>query len=48
MSEYKASTIKNVVLLGHLGSGKTSMVESLAFISGRIDKKGSVEKKNTI
>jgi len=48
MSEYKASTIKNVVLLGHLGSGKTSMAESLAFISGRIDKKGSVEKKNTI
>ncbi len=48
MSEYKASTIKNVILLGHLGSGKTSMAESLAFISGRIDKKGSVEKKNTI
>jgi len=48
MKEHKASTIKNVVLLGHLGCGKTSLAESLAFISGQIDKKGSVEKKNTI
>jgi len=48
MKEYKADAIKNVVLLGHLGSGKTSLAESLAFISGAIDKKGSVEKKNTI
>ena len=48
MNEYKANAIKNVVLLGHLGSGKTSLAESLAFISGQIDKKGSVEKKNTI
>ncbi len=48
MNEYKANAIKNVVLLGHLGSGKTSLTESLALVSGRIDKKGSVEKKNTI
>lgn len=48
MNEYKANAIKNVVLLGHLGSGKTSLAESLAFISGRIEKKGSVEKKTTI
>ncbi|XFA98505.1 elongation factor G [Candidatus Izemoplasma sp. B36] len=48
MNEYKANAIKNVVILGHLGSGKTSLAESLAFISGQIDKKGSVEKKNTI
>lgn len=45
MKEYKADAIKNVVLLGHLGSGKTSLAESLAFISGAIDKKGSVEKR---
>ena len=48
MNEYKANAIKNVVILGHLGSGKTSLAESLAFISGQIEKKGSVEKKNTI
>ena len=48
MKEYQAKAIKNVVLLGHLGSGKTSLAESIAFISGSLDKKGSVEKKNTI
>jgi len=48
MKEYKANAIKNVILLGHLGCGKTSLAESLAYISGTIDKKGSVEKKNTV
>jgi len=48
MKEYKASALRNVVLLGHLGSGKTSLAESLAYISGGIDKKGSIEKKSTI
>ena len=48
MKEYQANAIKNVIVLGHLGSGKTSLAESLAFITGRIEKKGSVEKKNTV
>ncbi|MCF7924456.1 MAG: elongation factor G [Candidatus Izimaplasma sp.] len=48
MKDYKANALKNVILLGHLGSGKTSLAESLAYISGAIDKKGSVEKKSTI
>jgi len=48
MNEYLVKNIKNVILLGHLGSGKTSLAESLAFVSGRIEKKGEVEKKNTI
>ncbi|MFA7106991.1 MAG: elongation factor G [Candidatus Izemoplasmatales bacterium] len=48
MNEYKANALKNVILLGHLGSGKTSLSESLAFISGAIDKKGSIEKKSTV
>ena len=40
--------IRNVVILGHQGSGKTSLVESLAFTSKNISQKGEVEKKNTI
>ena len=48
MKEYKANALRNVILLGHLGSGKTSLSESLAYISGAIDKKGSIEKKTTI
>ncbi|MFA5380836.1 MAG: elongation factor G [Candidatus Izemoplasmatales bacterium] len=48
MKEYEAKSIKNVIILGHLGSGKTSLTESLIFTSGGIEKKGEVEKKNTI
>ncbi|MDD4183999.1 MAG: elongation factor G [Candidatus Izemoplasmatales bacterium] len=48
MKEYLAEQIKNIIILGHLGSGKTSLAEALAFISGTIDKKGEVERKNTI
>ena len=44
MKEYKADALKNVILLGHLGSGKTSLSESMAFISGAISKKGNIEK----
>lgn len=40
--------IRNVVILGHQGSGKTSVVESMAFVSKLIPEKGEVEKKNTL
>jgi elongation factor G len=48
MKEFLADQIKNIIILGHQYSGKTSLVEALAFISGAIEKKGEVEKKNTI
>jgi elongation factor G len=48
MKEYLAENVKNVIILGHLGSGKTSLSESLIFTAGGIEKKGEVEKKNTI
>ena len=44
----KVENIRNVVLLGHQSSGKTSLVESLAFVSKLISQKGEVEKKNTL
>ncbi len=40
--------IRNVLVLGHQSSGKTSLVESLAFVSKLIPQKGEVEKKNTL
>lgn len=48
MREYKTNEIRNVAILGHLGSGKTSLTESLLFIGEAIEKKGEVEKKNTV
>lgn len=48
MKVYDASHIRNVAILGHQGSGKTSLVESMAFLTKLISEKGSVEKKNTI
>lgn len=48
MKEYHAKAIRNVAILGHLGSGKTSLSEALLFISGAIEKKGEVERKNTV
>ena len=40
--------IRNVAVLGHQGSGKTTLVESLAYKVGLISEKGSIEQKNTI
>ena len=44
----KTENIRNVVILGHQSSGKTTLVESLAFTSKLIPQKGEVEKKTTI
>ncbi len=44
---YTTDKIRNIVFLGHQGSGKTTLVESLAsLISGK--PKGDIERKNTI
>ena len=48
MANYDASKIRNVVLLGHQSSGKTTLTESLAFKAGLISNKGEVEKRNTL
>ena len=45
---YNADNIRDVAILGHLGSGKTTLVESFAYATGLIKQKGEVEKKNTI
>ena len=40
MKEYLAKDIRNVVLLGHSGAGKTALVESALFQTKAIDRMG--------
>jgi elongation factor G len=44
----KVSDIKNVVLLGHGSSGKTSLVEAILHKTGQITRLGTIEEKNTV
>lgn len=48
MNVYDPNKIRNVVLLGHSGSGKTTMAETMLYESGAIPRRGSVEQHNTI
>ena len=48
MSIYTTDKIRNVVLLGHGGCGKTSLVEAMAYASGLTTRIGKVADGNTI
>jgi elongation factor G len=48
MRVYQSNEIKNFVLLGNSGSGKTTLAEAMMFEGGVIQRRGEVEKKNTV
>ena len=48
MNIYTTDKIRNVVLLGHGGCGKTSLVEAIAYASGLTSRIGKVTEGNTI
>ncbi|HIT66582.1 MAG TPA: elongation factor G [Candidatus Merdisoma merdipullorum] len=48
MNIYTTDKIRNVVLLGHGGCGKTSLVEAMAYVSGLTSRIGKVTDGNTI
>ena len=48
MKVYQTSEIKNIALVGGAKSGKTTLAEAIAFEAGIINRRGSVEEKNTI
>lgn len=48
MNDYTTKQLKNVVLLGSSGSGKTTFAEAMAYEGKEIDRLGSVEEGTTI
>jgi len=48
MNIYTTDKIRNVVLLGHGGAGKTSLVEAMGYLAGLTSRMGKVSDKNTI
>lgn len=48
MKVYNTNKVKNVTLLGHPGSGKTTFAECMLFEAGLINRRGTVEDGNTV
>ncbi len=48
MKVYKTDDIRNVVLLGHNGCGKTSLVEAMSFVTGIIKRTRTVAEGGTV
>ncbi|MBR1870110.1 MAG: GTP-binding protein, partial [Bacteroidales bacterium] len=48
MKDYSTKDIRNVVLLGATKSGKTTLAEAMLFEGKVIDRRGTIEDKNTL
>lgn len=48
MKDYSCENIRNVCLLGHGNAGKTTLAESMLFLTGATDRFGSVVDGNTV
>lgn len=47
MPEFDTSHVKNIVLLGHAGSGKTTLAECMLYEAGITTRRGSIAERNT-
>ena len=48
MKEYATPAIRNVAVVGHGGSGKTSLVDALAFVAGSSKRHGRIKEGSAL
>jgi elongation factor G len=48
MAEYDTLHVKNIVLLGHAGAGKTTLAECMLYEAGLTTRRGTIAEKNTV
>ncbi|MDP4151630.1 MAG: elongation factor G [Bacteroidota bacterium] len=48
MTSFDTSHVKNIVLLGHAGSGKTTLSECMLYEAGLTTRRGAIEERNTV
>lgn len=48
MREYESADIRNIAVVGHGASGKTTLVDSLAFVSGSSKRHGNIKDGTTL
>src|SRR5438094_2536745 len=48
MAAFEPGKIRNVAVVGHRGTGKTSLVEAMLFQAGKVNRLGSVEQGSTV
>ena len=48
MTNFDSAHVKNIALLGHAGSGKTTLAEAMLFEAGLTTRRGTVEERNTV
>lgn len=45
---YSTTNLRNVGIIGHSGSGKTSLTEAILYFTSMVDRLGTIEEGNTV